>query len=72
MSSSYLEYLPFLGDTSIIKKRSNVIGRVSKKLKNGVLIELPNDEAGFAHVTEISDQFVENPLGQLTENQYVR
>ena len=40
-------------------------------MKNGLLIELPNQKAGLAHVTELSDNFVDNPLDQYKLDSYV-
>ncbi|XP_066915930.1 protein RRP5 homolog [Clytia hemisphaerica] len=57
--------------SDLLKKHSNVVGRITKSLKNGLLIELPNQKAGLAHVTELSDTFVDNPLDQHKLNTYV-
>lgn len=47
------------------------MGRILKKLKTGLLIELPNQKAGIAHVTELHDNFVENPLDEFEVKKFV-
>ena len=47
------------------------MGRISKVLKTGLLIELPNQKAGIAHLTEVNDNFVENPLEEFEVKKFV-
>ena len=55
----------------VTKKQSKLIGQIKKKLGTGLLIKLPNKKAGIAHLTELSDDFVENPLDQFTIDDFV-
>lgn len=35
-------------------------GKIIKVLKSGAIVELPNNESGFLHISEISTDFIKN------------
>ncbi len=50
-----------------------MIGRISKVLPRvGVLIELPGSRCGVAHVTQLHDDYVENPLDEFKPRMFVK
>ena len=56
-----------------LKKNGIVVGKVSKILSNaGLLIKLPFHKCGFAHVTELHDEYRENPLQSFKTKMFVR
>ena len=56
-----------------MKKNGVVWGRITKVLPHsGLLIELPGHRCGFAHVTELHDEYKENPLDEFHVKSFVR
>ena len=63
-----------LGDPEgLVRKGNIVVGRVLKKINHvGLFIQLPNMNAGIAHLTELNDIYTENPLDEFELDQFVR
>ncbi|XP_057307002.1 protein RRP5 homolog [Hydractinia symbiolongicarpus] len=62
-----------IGDPmKLVAKNNQVTGRISKVLAFGLLIQLPNNKCGVAHVTELFDCYGENPLKKFALHQFVR
>ena len=56
-----------------VKKNGIVCGKIAKILpRRGMLIELPSHKCGFAHVTELYDEYKENPLGDFKIKTFVK
>ena len=64
----------FLGNIiDDVKKNGIVWGKVTKILPHsGLLIELPGYKCGFAHVTELYDEYRDNPLEEFKIKSFVK
>lgn len=62
-----------IGDPSkLITKGSVLTGRVSKIMGHGLLLELPNHKAGVVNITELHDEFINDPLEGFAVNQFYK
>ena len=59
--------------TDEVKKNGIVCGKITKVLsRSGLLVELPGHKCGLAHITELFDEYKENPLEEFKPKMFVK
>eukprot|EP00795_Rhopilema_esculentum_P012276 gene12276-2918_t len=59
--------------TDEVKKNGIVCGKITKVLsRSGLLVELPGHKCGLAHITELYDEYKENPLEEFKPKMFVK